>query len=331
MNFSISLIIALLLDAFFGDPKGYPHPVKVIGWGCSRLEKNTRKIFNNELFAGLVTVLMVLAVTAGFLFSLVTASRLIHETVEILLSVALLSTTVAVNDLLHHSTNVYKALAEKSLNEARSEVGKIVGRDTDDLEREDIAKACVETVAENMVDGITAPIFFACLTSLFSPLVSLSPISCGVIGALLYKAVNTMDSMFGYKNQRYLLFGRTAAKLDDAVNFLPARISGICLIIAVYLLKYDYKKSFKTFLRDRLNHSSPNAGHTEAVVAGALGIELGGPSLYFGNVVDKPTMGTKTRNINEDDILATNRLVVVGSIIFTSILLTARYFIFDGW
>ncbi len=142
-----------------------------------------------------------------------------------------------------------------------------------------------------MVDGITAPLFFAILASCLAPVLDMSPISCSVVGAFLYKAVNTMDSMIAYKNEKYLKFGRVAARLDDAVNFFPARISGFCLIIAAFFLKLDYREAAKVFLRDRLKHSSPNAGHTEAATAGALGVRLGGPSIYFNKIVEKPYMG----------------------------------------
>jgi adenosylcobinamide-phosphate synthase len=175
-----------------------------------------------------------------------------------------------------------------------------------------------------MVDGISAPIFWAVVASWFSFIFPLSPIECSAIGVLLYKAVNTMDSMIGYKNDMYLKFGRTAAKLDDVVNFIPARLSGGCLIIAAFLLKLDYRNAARIFLRDRNEHASPNAGHTEAAVAGALNIRLGGPQNYFNKRVDKPYMGDDERKPVAEDIKLTNTLIVVASGIFLLVAVVTR-------
>jgi adenosylcobinamide-phosphate synthase len=200
----------------------------------------------------------------------------------------------------------------------------IVGRDTKDLNREGVIRACIETVAENMVDGITAPLFYAVLASFAGPYMGLSPIAGSVFGAFLYKAINTMDSMIGYKNDKYLQFGRCAARLDDMVNFFPARISGLCMIPAAFLLKLDYREASRIFWRDRLAHASPNAGHTEAATAGALGLRLGGPSRYFGKIVEKPYLGDGVRLPQADDIIITHRLVLLGTLIFFLLLISIR-------
>jgi adenosylcobinamide-phosphate synthase len=208
-------------------------------------------------------------------------------------------------------------------------VAKIVGRETAKLNREGVCRATIETVAENMVDGITAPLFYAILASCLAPVFDLSAISCSVVGAFLYKAVNTMDSMIAYKNEKYLKFGRAAARLDDAVNFIPARLSGLCLIVAAFFLKLDYRGAARVFLRDRLQHSSPNAGHTEAAAAGALGVRLGGPSIYFDKTVEKPYMGDSQREPVPADIKKTNRLVIAGAFIFVVLLIGLRILIVE--
>jgi adenosylcobinamide-phosphate synthase len=179
-------------------------------------------------------------------------------------------------------------------------------------------------VAENLVDGITAPLFFAVLASLIPGADLLSPISLALLGAYCYKAINTMDSMYGYKNDRYLQFGRIAARLDDLVNFLPARLSGLALVAAAWLLRMDGTRGLKIFLRDRRNHASPNSGHPEAAVAGILGVQLGGNSSYFGTLVVKPTMGEGLRNLEPEDIILVNRLMFAASGLFCLLLIAGR-------
>ncbi|NOR25139.1 MAG: cobalamin biosynthesis protein CobD [Desulforhopalus sp.] len=325
MIYFSQLLSAILLDALLGDPRWYPHPVRGIGLVCSWSEAITRLVTSNLYLAGFITVIVVLGTTGTIVSLILYAAASFSSTAEGVVAVILLYTTIAARDLLRHSNEVYVQLQDKvSLENARIAVGKIVGRDTNKLNEDGICRASIETVAENMVDGITAPLFFAILASCFAPVLNISPITCSVIGAFLYKAVNTMDSMIAYKNERYLKFGRVAAKLDDAVNFFPARLSGVCLIIAAFILKLDYRKAAKVFLRDRLKHSSPNAGHTEAVTAGALGIRLGGPSFYFDTIVEKPFMGDSDSEPVPADIKKTNRLVIVGSLLFFFLLVGMR-------
>ncbi len=278
----------------------------------SRSEKITRSITSNLYLAGGMTVIAVLGTTAGIVCLILFAAGSISSTIEGFVAVFLLYTTIAGKD-----NAVYIQLrSDVSLATARVAVGKIVGRDPSQLNRDGICRATIETVAENMVDGITAPFFFAVFAGCFAPVFQLSPISCSVVGAFLYKAVNTMDSMIAYKNEQYLKFGRIAARLDDVVNFIPARLSGVCLIIAAFFLKLDYRGAARVFLEDRLQHASPNAGHTEAATAGALGVRLGGPSVYFNKVVEKPYIGDAVCEPVPEDIKKTNLLVIVGSIIF---------------
>lgn len=325
MIYFSQLLAAILLDALLGDPRWYPHPVRGIGQVCSWSEAITRSMTSNLYLAGFITVIVVLGATGTIVSLILYVAASFSSTVEGAVAVILLYTTIAARDLLRHSNEVYVQLQGKvSLENARIAVGKIVGRDTSKLNEDGICRASIETVAENMVDGITAPLFFAILASCLAPVFNISPITCSVIGAFLYKAVNTMDSMIAYKNERYLKFGRVAAKLDDAANFFPARISGVCLIIAAFILKLDYRKAAKVFLRDRLKHSSPNAGHTEAVTAGALGIRLGGPSFYFDTIVEKPFMGDSDSEPVPADIKKTNSLVIVGSLFFFILLVGMR-------
>ncbi len=317
MIYTFQIVAALLLDFLFGDPHWYPHPVRLIGVICRVSENTTRKYINNPFTAGFLTVIIVLFVTGITVFFLLTVCYGFSVLIGDIAAVILLYTSFAARDLIHHSGDVFHRLTDnRNLDEARKAVGKIVGRDTHSLNDSEISKACVETVAENMVDGITAPFFFALLFGLFSPYVSMTAIGFSAVGALLYKAVNTMDSMIGYKNDKYVDFGRIAARLDDFVNLLPSRISGLMVILAAFILKLDYRGAFKIFIRDRLSHSSPNAGHTEAAVAGALGIRLGGPSSYFGKAVSKRFIGDDIFKITPDNIKTSNKLVLLASLLF---------------
>lgn len=325
--FELQLLLAVGLDLLAGDPRWFPHPVRIIGFFCNTFEKIFRMICSSSSFAGFFTVASVLFVSiAGTAFIL----AVLHQISPIfaqLFAVFLLYTTVAIRDLLKHSKEVHKQLVEKGrvdLNPARNAVAMIVGRDTSALDEKGIIRATIETVAENMADGITAPLFYAICLTLLSPLTGINPIYLAVCGAIGYKAVNTMDSMIAYKNERYLVFGKWAARLDDIINFLPARLSGLLLIPAASLWGDDWRSAFIVFKKDRLAHASPNAAHTEAAVAGALGLELGGTSLYFGEKIVKPVIGLDRKPIHTQDILRTNKLIVTGSLLFLLLMLFIR-------
>ena len=325
MIYILQLLSAVLLDLLIGDPPWLPHPVRAIGRLCTLCEKVTRKVFLNTYFAGMVTVFLVIAGTGSSVVLILYGAILLSPILGVVISIIFLATTLATRDLLRHSNAVYlQLISGGSLERARTAISMIVGRDTKDLNREGVIRACIETVAENMVDGITAPLFYAILASFAAPFMGLSPIAGSVLGAFLYKAINTMDSMIGYKNEKYLQFGRCAARLDDMVNFFPARISGLCMIPAAFLVKLDYREASRIFWRDRLAHASPNAGHTEAATAGALGLQLGGPSRYFGKIVEKPYLGDGVRLPQADDIIKTHRLVLVGTLIFFLLLISIR-------
>ncbi len=328
MIYFLQLLAAILLDALVGDPPWYPHPVRAIGRVCSWSEGLWRAVCSNMYLAGTLTVMTVLCSTGAAVGLLLLIGSWLSPAIAAAIAVILLYTTIAARDLLRHSNEVYVQLTEEgSLENARKAVAMIVGRDTKSLDQDGICRAAIETVAENMVDGITAPLFFAVLASCFAPVLHIAPISCSVFGAFIYKAVNTMDSMIAYKNDRYIQFGRVAARLDDLLNFLPARISGVCLIVAAIFLRLDYRNAARVFLRDRCKHSSPNAGHTEAAAAGALGVRLGGPSYYFNSIVEKPYIGNSAAQPVPEDIKRVNVLVVAGSLIFLILLLGLRLFI----
>ena len=325
--FELQILCALALDLLLGDPRWFPHPVRIIGWFCVRFEAFFRRFSPNKRLAGAATVLAVLAITLTLVAVLFQIAAFISPLLVAGLAVFLLYTSVAARDLIRHSREVFAALQQEGdagLQAGRQAVGMIVGRDTAALDRAGVIRACVETVAENMVDGVAAPLFYGVLGAIGAPYLAMNPVVLAAFCAMGYKAVNTMDSMFGYKNERYLAFGWAAARLDDAVNFIPARLSGLLLVVASFLLGLDGKNSLRIFLRDRLCHASPNSGHSEAAVAGALRVQLGGASVYFGQTVAKPTMGDRSRELVATDILVTNRLMLVGSALVLMFLLLLR-------
>jgi len=314
MSFLLVLFLACLLDLLLGDPRWFPHPVRIIGRVALLAESWTRKLPINAHNSGRLAVLIVLCSTGGVCLGLFFLLSFASQPFFLLGAILILYTTVAARDLIRHSSQVLNALAI-DLETARKKVRMIVGRDTDQLDEAGIVRACVESVAENMSDGIVAPLFWAVIGAAFGQFLSGSPVIWGTTAAMLYKAVNTMDSMFGYKNERYLQFGSCAARLDDVVNFLPARISGLSLVLAAChpACRSDMKNSFRVLMRDRQQHSSPNSGWPEAAMAGALGIQLGGESSYFGKPAEKPTIGDSFISPQAHHIFQANTLVLTAS------------------
>ncbi|MHB1014129.1 MAG: adenosylcobinamide-phosphate synthase CbiB [Desulfurivibrionaceae bacterium] len=309
ISLEYQILIAIVLDQLLGDPRWLPHPVRLIGAACVGCERITRAVLP-PVAAGISSVLLVLGLTGAATWGLIAGATLLHPWLGTAASVAILYTTIAARDLVRHSTEVYTALKDGDLAQARQRVSMIVGRDTANLDEAGVARAAVESVAESMVDGVTAPLFFALLG--------------GPVAAMLYKAINTMDSMFGYKNERYLDFGWGAARLDDLANFIPARITSLMIPAASFPLRLDPKRSLLTLLRDRFAHASPNSGHTEAAVAGALGVQLGGPNSYFGTVLEKSAIGDATRPLEPRDILRANRLMLLSSALTLLVCLALR-------
>jgi adenosylcobinamide-phosphate synthase len=311
MSLELQIVLALLLDAIVGDPPWLPHPVRLIGRLAAGIENPCRKAVRSEKSAGILAVLLILAATALGGWGAIRLAALIHPRAGELVSVLILYSCFAARDLISHSKRVHAALEQDDLDEARRRVGMIVGRDTAQLDRQGVVRACVESVAENTVDGITAPLFWAAVG--------------GPVGVLLYKAVNTMDSIFGYKNERYLDFGWAPARLDDLVNWLPARITAVLMVAAARCSGLSALNAWRIFRRDRHNHASPNAGQSEAVMAGALGIRLGGPAVYFGKPVLKPVIGDDTMSPEPGHIDQANRLAVATTALMVLLVVSVLF------
>lgn len=297
---SMALLAGCILDWLMGDPYWLFHPVRFMGNMISALEARLRRLFPEHLLlaggvlAGFMCLFWTLIPVLGFLgiyrglLSFGIQRHWIYICLFVLESF-FCGQLLAARSLQTESMKVCSALKEGDIEKARKAVSMIVGRDTAVLDRDGIARAAVETVAENTSDGVIAPFFFM---AVFGP-----------AGGFFYKAVNTMDSMVGYKNETYLLFGRAAAKLDDAVNWLPARLSGMLLAAAAWLLPgMDGKNAWRIFKRDRFNHASPNSAQGEAACAGALHLRLAGDAWYFGTLYKKPYIGDDDRPIRPDDI-----------------------------
>ena len=262
--------IAVMLDLIIGDPRWLPHPVEGIGFLVRRFERLLRRIMPYERAAGSVLVFMVLSVSLVF-----TAVTLRWGRSPV--AVYWIFSCLALRSLDQHALRVIEALRSGDLNVARNFVGQIVGRDTDKLSENEITRAVFETVAENLSDGIVAPLFFLALA--------------GIPGMVAYKAINTMDSMIGYKNESYIRFGWAAARLDDLANYIPARITAGFIVLSAALLRLRWRSAAAIILRDARLQPSPNAGYPEAALAGALGVQLGGLNYYFGCPVHKPFLG----------------------------------------
>lgn len=299
MKALIALTSGFVLDLLLGDPPRMPHMVVLIGKTVARLEKMLRWIFpansGGELVGGMLLVVIVASVSFLFPYwALIHAFRW-NPYVAVALESLVCYQILATKCLRDTSMRVYAELSRGDLAEARKAVGMIVGRDTARLDGPAIVRATVETVAENTSDGVVAPMLYFAVGG--APL------------AILYKAINTMDSMLGYKNKKYLYFGWAAARLDDIANFIPARLTALLTVVAAALLRLDWRGSLRIYRRDHAAHTSPNAGHPEAACAGALGIRLGGDSTYGGHVVHKPTLGDSRREVEPDDIRRANRLL----------------------
>lgn len=301
----VALVMGYILDLIFGDPYWMPHPVRFIGNLISILEKVIRRFMpktkRGEYIGGIILTVMVVSISMVIPLVIILMAKSINTYLALTVETFMCYQILATKSLKVESMKVYDELAKNDLPSARKAVSMIVGRDTKDLTFSGVAKAAVETVAENTSDGIIAPMIFIAIG--------------GAPMGFFYKAINTLDSMVGYKNERYINFGRFAAKLDDVVNYLPARISAYQMILSSFFLRYDYKNAFKIYKRDRYNHASPNSAQTESVCAGALDVQLAGNAYYFGKLYEKPTIGDDIREINYDDIKKANRLLYCTSFI----------------
>ncbi|MGN1032454.1 MAG: adenosylcobinamide-phosphate synthase CbiB [Intestinibacter sp.] len=309
----LSLYIGYITDLIVGDPYSFPHPVKYIGKLIKVVENFIRKIAKTDkglkiggFFLWFITVGTTFAVT----YLIMKLARF-NTVVYVIINSIVIYTTLATKCLKDEAKKIYEVLKTGDLQKSRTQLSYIVGRDTANLDEKEIIRATVETVAENTVDGLIAPLFYAFIGG--APL------------AMAYKAINTLDSTVGYKNEKYLHIGFASAKIDDIANYIPSRISVILFTIGNFFLGNDYKNCFKIAIRDRKNHKSPNCAFSEGAVAGALGIQLGGTNVYFGETVYKPTIGDKTREIEVEDIARTNKILYATSL--TSMLVFTLFYI----
>ncbi len=274
MEIALPFLLGYLLDLLLGDPPPWPHPVRLLGRVCQYWEK---VFYAKKVLAGGLYWVAVMGTTFALIVAALVVAALLPAFFGVMALAYLIYAGLATGSLHRESALVEAALAREDLAGARARLARIVGRETERLGPEEIRRAVIETVAENLADGVVAPMFYLLLL--------------GVPGLFLYKAVNTMDSMVGYKNYRYAKFGRVAARLDDVLNFIPARVCAVLMLPAAALARLDWRGAWRILRRDAGNAASPNAGWPEAAMAGALAVRLGGPSTYFGRVVDKPFIG----------------------------------------
>ena len=293
-----ALAVGAAMDAALGDPRNMLHMVVVFGKVISFWEKILYNM-KNKRFAGLLLVVLTLLCCGVPIALVLWLAWRIHPILYAAVGSFLCWQCLAARSLRDESDLVRVPLTEDDLPKAREMVGRIVGRDTDALDEAGVTRAAVETVAENTSDGVIAPIFYIALG--------------GPLGGCLYKAANTMDSMVGYKNDRYIDFGRCAALFDDVVNYIPARLAALELVLAAYLTGMDGKNAWRIWKRDRRNHASPNSAQTESAVAGALGLRLAGDAVYFGKLHKKPYIGDDLRPIEPEDIRRSHRLMFAAT------------------
>jgi len=320
MSVVIIVLVAYVIDLIVGDPEGFAHPVIYMGKLINYLEKLFRLRVKSLKVAGLILWIIVVFVTfslswlASNVFGLVLDNfgvwSLWGIVIDSVVSIIMMATCMSTKCLADEAKKVYDRLLEGDIVETRRQLSYIVGRDTSNLSEIEIIRATVETVAENTVDGTISPMFYGILGG--PPL------------AMVYKSVNTMDSMLGYKNEKYINIGRYPAILDDIFNYIPARISLVFFTGASFICGYDWKSCWKIGIRDRKNHKSPNCAYSEGAVSGALGVQLGGTNVYFGQEVYKPTIGDRTRELEPEDILAACRLLYVTSFLSLIVMILIR-------
>lgn len=316
MTAIMPIIIGFVIDSFIGDPYNLPHPIRLIGRLISKLEKFIRRRFRNLYAGGVFLALTVIFISAVVPFFILYFYYRLNIIFGILIEGIFCYYLIAPKCLRNESMKVYSAIKIKDTEKARKAVSMIVGRDTQCLDESGIIKAAVETVAENTSDGVTAPIMYMSLG--------------GAVFGFIYKAVNTMDSMIGYKNDKYINLGRFAAKLDDAFNFIPSRLTAAVMILSAYILGMNGKNAFRIWKRDRRKHASPNSAQTEAVCAGALEIRLAGDAYYFGKLHKKEYIGDDICPIENEDIRRANKLMYCTSIIVLIVSVSIRGIIFGG-
>lgn len=314
--YALPMLVGFVIDIFVGDPYNFPHPIRAIGTLISKLEKFVRGKFKNLRKGGVFLALTVLVVSTFVPLAVLFVCYKINIFLGLAVESVMCWQLVAARCLQKESMKVCRAVEEKDIEKARKAVSMIVGRDTDVLDETGIVKAAVETVAENTSDGVTAPIMYIALGG--APL------------GFFYKAANTMDSMIGYTNEKYIDIGRFAAKLDDVLNFIPSRLTALVMILSAYMLGADGKNAARIWKRDRRKHASPNSAQTESVCAGALDIRLAGDAYYFGELHKKEFIGDDIRPPESEDIRRANRLMYCTSVIVLIVGAALRAVIFGG-
>jgi|LSQX01.3.fsa_nt_gb adenosylcobinamide-phosphate synthase len=325
----LDVFIAYVIDLIVGDPGWLPHPVRFIGWLIKNTEKVTRKLISvfstkkltamgddythtirkagkTEKVVGVFFAIFVVSVVYAVVLLISNLCSLVHPLLFHAVNVYFIYSAFAARCLADESYKIFEALRERDIFKARIMLSMIVGRQTENLDEKEIVKGAVESIAENTVDGVVSPIFYAVLGSVFA---------LGAPVVYAFKAISTLDSMVGYKNEEYINLGWASAKLDDIVNFIPARFTALLIATASFLTGKNAKGCFRIMLRDGKKHNSPNSGYPEAAIAGALGIELGGAASYSGKIVEKPFIGDNTREIGMKDISYTITIMIVTSII----------------
>lgn len=310
MTLTLQILLAVALDLLVGDPRWLPHPVRGIGWLAKRLETPLRRLARNETAAGVLAVILVVGTTSAAVWGLIRGTALLHPVAGDILSILFLYTAIAPRDLARHSLSVYHALKAGDLPLSRQRVGMIVGRDTAILDEAGVTRAAVECVAESTVDGVTAPLFFALLG--------------GPVGAMAYRAVNTLDSTFGYMTPRYCRFGWASARLDDLANYLPARLTAPLMGVAAIFLNLHPLQSWRILRRDGRKHASPNSGLPEAAMAGALSVQLGGTTVYDGEPLEKPAIGDPLEPLAARHIRQANIVMFTTLALFLALGLALR-------
>lgn len=326
MLYVIDIGIAYVLDLLIGDPENIPHPVRFICWLIKVTEAFLRdKIvvrFDNkakaERISGFLLCGIVVVVTSLIVFLILFTAKQINQILFHVINTYIIFTAIATKCLSDEAKKVYDRLENGTLEEARERLSWLVGRDTRNLSEEAVIRGVIETTAENTVDGVVSPLFYAFLGSIF-----------GLGAPLVYafKAVSTLDSMVGYKNDKYRYLGTASARLDDILNFIPARLTVLIIAAASTILGNDGLRSLRTAMRDRKKHLSPNSAHGESAVAGALGIRLGGPNVYFGKVVEKPYIGDDINKTNKYHIKQTVKIMYMTSLLAVIIFMSAAIFL----
>ncbi len=304
---------AFILDLVLGDPTFLPHPIRWLGRAITAGEPFFRNLRVKLSISGALFAISLIAGTWTLTFVLIKTAQCIHPLVKAGAEILILYYCISIRSLESSAMAVFRSLTQTRLHDAKTKVSLIVGRDVENLNPEEISRATVETVGENLVDGVISPLFYAAIGG--APL------------AMAYKMINTLDSMIGYKNDKYRDFGKVAARIDDIANFIPARISILVISLAAQIIDRKGVRTFQTALTEGANHTSPNAGYSEAAFAGALGVRLGGPNYYHGRLVSKPYLGIPFNQINRNHIKKACDLMMLSALIWMCVLVITLYFL----